>query len=818
MYVRKFAHVLIHKTKTVNIYITKSFFAALAVLVCVASCNKTVYPSVQDRQFILNGNSTYYVGTNLWYAGRLAQTEEGRERLVRELDLLHSMGVDNLRILAVEGEDLDALQWALDAMQERHMYGVLYLNNAWEWSYGYADYMERAGAGRQPRPSTDGYQAYMTAMAGFPTNKEAVALNQQYVAKVVERFKNHKAIWSWQLSNEPRCFSDDWYVQDCFVEYIHSTAALIKSIDRNHMVCTGNEGTKGCEESMHLCKRINNCPDIDYITVHIWPYNWGWAKEGSIEEGADQAIEKVAEYINQHVELGYILNKPVVISEFGYPRDGFQFAKGTPTTGRDKIYNYVFSRVIESAQQGGQLAGCNFWGWGGYANQTPGHIWWEEGDDLCNDPAQEQQGLNSVYACDESTVEIIRNANRSLQTLRMEVPMQHDWMFTGHQSRKLKANVYAKPGETVSLACHFVSDTTLMTRRDTVLSVFKQARTNKAGKASISIDFPSLGPGFYQANISYSTEGSEAISYNQFNIGIEPEQIISPMDRQPDFEQFWAQTLQELSEVPLNLKMTYVPEHSNQLRKSYLVEADSWNGGKIGGYLCVPAKEGKFPVQVNYMGYGADCYWFDPSAKPETVEFLVSVRDQGIFRGQQSRWIDRGLESKETFYYRGAFADVVRAVDLVCSLDCADTDKVYAWGESQGGAFTLAAAALDSRIKAAAPAVPFLGDFRDYAKIVWWPVWEVLETADAQGLDREELYTMLSYFDIKNFMDKVQCPVYMGFGLQDPTCPPHTNFSEYNLINTDKHYYTAPRCGHGIWQIMEWERLRNEWFNSLLTK
>lgn len=790
----------------------------VAALPLWTSCSSgQTFPYAEDRQFIIDGKSSYYIGTNMWYAGRLAATEEGRARLVKELDMLHSMGVDNLRVLAVEGEDHDALKWALDAMQERHMHAVLYLNNAWEWSYGFADYLERTSAGKQPRPSTDGYPAYMSAMAQFSTNAEAIELNRQYVRSIVERFKDHKAIFSWQLSNEPRCFSDDWNVRNGFIKYIHGTAALIKSIDPNHMVCTGNEGTKGCEEDMTFCKMVNDSPDIDYVTIHIWPYNWGWAKEDDIAGGADKAIEAVATYIDEHLNMANALGKPVVISEFGYPRDNFEFAKGTPTTGRDKVYGYVFDRVIESAKQGGQLAGCNFWGWGGLAEQTPGHIWWEEGDDLCNDPGQEQQGLNSVYAVDSSTIEIIRSANEEISKLRMEVPMQHDWIFGSNNKKTLKANVYAPAGQTVDVVCHFVPDTTLMTTRDTVLSVSCKAVTARNGKASVSIDFPALGPGFYQANITVSGNGIE-YKFNQFNIGIEPEHIISPADRQADFDEFWAATLSELAQVPLNLKMTFSPEHSNELRSSYLVEADSWNGGKMGGYICIPNKEGKYPVELNFMGYGADPFWFDPSSKPERIEFIVSVRDQGIFKGNQERWIDRGLESKETFYYRGAFADCVRAVDLVCSLDKTDASRIVAWGESQGGAFTFATAALDHRIKAAAPAVPFLGDYKDYSKIVWWPVWEVFEVADAQGIAREDLFTMLSYFDIKNFTGKVECPVYMAFGLQDPVCPPHTNFSEYNLLSSEKQYYCAPRCGHGMWEIWDWKNIRDEWFESLLTQ
>ena len=98
---------------------------------------------------------------------------------------------------------------------------------------------------------------------------------------------------------------------------------------------------------------------------------------------------------------------PLVMEEFGYPRDGFKFTKDIPTEGRDGFYRFVFSLVGDNAENGGFFAGCNFWGWGGFAD--PKHEQWMVGDDYTGDPAQEAQGLNSVFATDTSTLKIIRS-------------------------------------------------------------------------------------------------------------------------------------------------------------------------------------------------------------------------------------------------------------------------------------------------------------------------------------------------------------------------------------------------------------------------
>ena len=103
------------------------------------------------------------------------------------------------------------------------------------------------------------------------------------------------------------------------------------------------------------------------------------------------------------------------MEEFGYPRDGFSFSPASTTTGRDGYYKYVFSLVADNAAKGGKFAGCNFWGWGGLAN--PHHEQWQVGDDYTGDPAQEQQGLNSVFASDSSTLAVVKQQVKRMAKL-----------------------------------------------------------------------------------------------------------------------------------------------------------------------------------------------------------------------------------------------------------------------------------------------------------------------------------------------------------------------------------------------------------------
>lgn len=397
-----------------------------------------------DGQFVRDGKPYYFVGTNFWYGAILGSEGEGgnRERLHKELDFLKSIGINNLRVLVgADGENgiktrvepslqvapgvyndtiLAGLDYFMNELRERDMTAVLYLNNSWEWSGGYSVYLQWSGHGDAVVPAVDGWPAYMEYVKQFPQSDSAKALFANHVNYIVSRTNRYNqikyvddpTIMSWQIGNEPRAFSDE--NKEPFARWMANVAAQIKSLDPNHMVSSGSEGSWGCEMDMNLFEKIHADPNINYLNIHIWPYNWSWVKADSLKELLPRAKENTKKYIDDHMVIARKYSKPIVLEEFGFPRDGFSFSKEAPTTARDEYYRYVFDLIRQDRESGGLFAGCNFWAWGGFAGQNPDHVFWEKGDDYTGDPAQEQQGLNSVFATD-STIEIIKAENRKLQ-------------------------------------------------------------------------------------------------------------------------------------------------------------------------------------------------------------------------------------------------------------------------------------------------------------------------------------------------------------------------------------------------------------------
>ncbi len=421
----------------------------MSIVMAMAACGlsaQTGFVKVKDGHFVRHGQPYYYVGTNFWYGAILGSEGQGgdRKRLCRELDKMKSLGIDNLRILV--GSDgkrgvktkveptlqeapgvyndtiLAGLDYLLMQMEKRNMVAVLYLNNSWEWSGGYGYYLEQAGMGKAPRPNEDGYPAFMNFVAKYASCEKAHQLFYDYVRFIIgrtnrythRRYVDDPAIMSWQIGNEPRAFSKE--ALPAFEHWLAEASSLIRSLDSNHLISIGSEGSWGCENDIACYERICADKNVDYCNIHLWPYNWSWARQDHLVEDLGVSCQNTKEYIDQHLDVCARIKKPLVMEEFGYPRDGFSFTPGSSTVGRDGYYQYVFGLVADNAEKGGYFAGCNFWGWGGFAQ--PMHEQWQVGDDYTGDPAQEAQGLNSVFVKDASTLKVIRSQVKRMQRIK----------------------------------------------------------------------------------------------------------------------------------------------------------------------------------------------------------------------------------------------------------------------------------------------------------------------------------------------------------------------------------------------------------------
>ena len=424
-----------------------TFAVLLLVLFSFSAFAASPFVKVKGHQFFIGDKPYYFIGTNYWYGtllGLETDKKRGVERLRKELDFLKANGVTNLRIMAgAEGaglingvnrvgpplqteqgkfneEILDALDLILFEMGKRNLKAIVFFSNNWEWSGGFQQYLiwnDLVPKDQETRKLTWDEQRDIVAL--FYACEPCKAAYNKQVELVMNRtnkfskrkYINDPAIMAWELANEPRPMRPA--AENDYKKWIAEVAAMIKAKDKNHLVTLGHEGSIGTE-SLKLFEEIHADKNVDYLTIHIWAKNWGWFQGDKVAEGYSNVVEKATAYLNEHIASAKKLNKPLVIEEFGLPRNAQSFDISSSVSLRDDYYGKMFAFVADSAKSGGVLAGANFWAFGGASRPTKDQIFWKKGDDYMGDPPMEEQGLNTVFDSDKTTWTVINKYSKLL--------------------------------------------------------------------------------------------------------------------------------------------------------------------------------------------------------------------------------------------------------------------------------------------------------------------------------------------------------------------------------------------------------------------
>ena len=338
----------------------------------------------------------------------------------------------------------------------------------------------------------------------------------------------------------------------------------------------------------------------------------------------------------------------------------------------------------------------------------------------------------------------------------------------------------------------------LTTDEDTfVYSISEKHIITPKSKFIRKFRFNVKGPGFYKVIVKCAWE--EGITNQTMQLGYDPESVRPPLTKGPDFEDFWKESINSLRQVDPQFELIHSPEKSSPSLNVYEVKMRSFGGTRIRGWYEVPNKEGPFPAALRLPGYGQN---MRPVGIFKDIA-LLSLNPRGHGNSQEdikavpkNYWI-RGLDDKELYYYRGAYMDCVRGIDFICSREEINKKKIAVFGGSQGGGLSFATAALDPRVSLCAPVVPFLVNWKKYFKTSDWPEMnEWIESKEERTW--EKTLETLSYFDSMNLATRIQCPVFMGVGLQDPVCPPATNFAALNHTKGQKKYQVYARANHSL--------------------
>ncbi|HVZ81126.1 MAG TPA: alpha/beta fold hydrolase [bacterium] len=281
-----------------------------------------------------------------------------------------------------------------------------------------------------------------------------------------------------------------------------------------------------------------------------------------------------------------------------------------------------------------------------------------------------------------------------------------------------------------------------------------------------------------------------------------------------DFDAFWEKGLRAMRET--DPKIESVPNKT--LSVSYAQFFDLYwtgvGGARIHAKLVRPTHaKGPQPVLLSFHGYSVHSGdWSDALAYVAEGFTVVSLdcrgqggssEDNGGTKGMTLRGhFVRGLDDEpEKLLFRQIFLDCAQMAKIVLELPGVDVKRVAARGGSQGGALTLACAALEPRVKRIAPFYPFLSDYQrvwemDLAKDAYEELQYFFRSFDPFHEKEKEIFTKLGYIDVHHLAPRIKAETLMGITLMDPICPPSTQFAAFNRIKAKKEAVIYPDYSH----------------------
>jgi len=283
--------------------------------------------------------------------------------------------------------------------------------------------------------------------------------------------------------------------------------------------------------------------------------------------------------------------------------------------------------------------------------------------------------------------------------------------------------------------------------------------------------------------------------------------------RPDDFDEFWDGALSRMRALDPAIEL--VPRPTNaRFAECFDLFFTGVGGARIHAKYVRPKDLSKAgPALVQFHGYGGNCgEWSDKlSFAAQGISVLaLDVRgqsglseDTGGFPGRtMSGHFIRGIAGgPEKMLFTHVFLDCAQLAGIAMELPGVDPKRVYASGGSQGGALTVACAALEPRVRRAAPVYPFLSDYKrvwemDLAQGAYGEIREYFRIFDPLHETEDEIWTKLGYIDIHHLAPRINADVLFFATLMDQTCPPSTQFAAYNKIKSAKEIVIYKDFGH----------------------
>ena len=358
-------------------------------------------------------------------------------------------------------------------------------------------------------------------------------------------------------------------------------------------------------------------------------------------------------------------------------------------------------------------------------------------------------------------------------------------------------------------------------------------------------------PGFLACQYEFKTADGKT-QKDLVKLAFEPEHILAFTPMPKDFVPFWQKALKEARKVPFEAEYHDVPDATNDHFTTKLVRLHVGKNKWMHGYLTIPRKAispalledelgnpggakghkqsvPSLPVVLCPPGAGSQkIYPSDYFPKEGCIYMKLEIHDNdpripddeyNAMRAEKcDGYMRRGMESKDTYYYKDVYVGCARVVDFLCSLPEWDGKNVIVTGGSQGGALSIVTAALNEKVTMCAPFYPALCDLTGFLhqRAGGWPKFFTTWSRDSKlDISQGQAVETLQYFDVVNFARILNVPTFMSWGYNDDTCSPTSIWAAWNEITAPKQKDITPSSGH--WRFPASQDKCRKWMRQQLT-
>ncbi|MDR3711426.1 MAG: acetylxylan esterase [Puia sp.] len=411
------------------------------------------------------------------------------------------------------------------------------------------------------------------------------------------------------------------------------------------------------------------------------------------------------------------------------------------------------------------------------------------------------------------------HAQPSEQIVKLVVSPDHqDWTYEPGEKVKFEVSVFQYG--------HLVKNTGIRYEvgPEKMPPVKKDSVFLAGGKATL--DGGTLKtPGFLRCIVVAVVNGKEYRGLA--TAGFSPASIQPTVAMPEDFQQFWDKAKADNAGIPMDARMTLLPDRCTGAVNVYQVNLQNYKpGARLYGILCVPKKEGKYPAVLEVPGAGVRPYSGDIKlAEKGVITLQIGIHgvpvimDRQVYDDMSAGWLNAywtyNMEDKDQYYFKRVYLGCVRANDFLVSLPQYDGTNLGVTGGSQGGALSIVTASLDPRVKCLAAFYPALCDMTGYlhGRAGGWP--HIFDQNNPQHRSDNEIANM-AYFDVLNFAKLLKAPGMYSWGYNDEVCPPTSTFAAYNQITAPKSLFLSLETGH--WSFPEQNEKLTGWLLQQLGK